>query len=160
MFGFLLRIKVRRPLNLWTFRLVVASPLDENSVALLGEVKGWAYPQKNGFQLDTIKVKSSAAVGVTHLVWAATMSWVLEETPCRRARLLAIHDDEAKHSSLVRYFRYKGFKTVREVGASPFDLPLRMVWGGAGTLMHAECEEVLLKSCQQWNDFKESSENN
>jgi len=34
---------------------------------------------------------------------------------------------------------------VKEVGSSPVDLLLRLVWGGAGTLMNGECISILKK---------------
>ena len=46
---------------------------------------------------------------------------------------------------LVRYFKLIGFKIVKEVGSSPVDLLLRLVWGGAGTLMNGECISILKK---------------
>ena len=90
--GLLLRLKVSRPLNLWSLRLVVADYLEPNKVRILGEMKAWAYHGVNGLQLDTMRVHPNAPVGAGHLVWAATMAWALEETPCEKARLLAICD--------------------------------------------------------------------
>ena len=34
---------------------------------------------------------------------------------------------------------------MKEVGSSPVDLLLRLVWGGAGTLMNGECISILKK---------------
>ena len=150
--GFLLRIQVRRPLNIWSFKLVVAEMMSRDKIQLWGEMKGWAYKNTNGLQLDTMKVSKNANYKVGDLVWAATMAWALEETPCRSARLLAIHDENNQHEILQRYFRRRGFKTVRNVGASPMDLPLRLVWGGAGAFMVGNCEEVLDKSYQSWSN--------
>ncbi len=152
--GLLLRIQVRRPLDLWTLRLVVARNIDNNKIEILGEMKGWAYKGKSGLQLDTMTVSSKAPAGVGYLIWAATMSWALEETPCIRARLLAIRDDDTQHELLVRYFCQRGFKIEREVGASPLDLPLRLVWGGAGSLMVANCSDVLELTFRKWNIFR------
>ena len=97
-----------------------------------------------------MRVRKNAPAGVGHLIWASTMAFALEATPCEKARLLAINDDERQHARLVRYFFMRGFKKVRDVGSHPLDLPLRMVWGGAGTLMAADCKEVLLKSSRYW----------
>ena len=47
---------------------------------------------------------------------------------------------------LVRYFKIIGFKNVKEVGSSPTDLFLRLVWGGAGTLMKGDCLQILKKT--------------
>ena len=148
--GLLLRIRLSRPLGLWALRLVVASRQSDSPARLLGELKGWAYPAISGLQLDTMRVLPSSPTGVGDLIWAATMAWALESTPCRRARLLAIRDDDRQHRRLVRYFRQRGFTPVREVAAAPTDLPLRLVWGGAGVLMCADCHSVLTLSEQRW----------
>ncbi len=153
--GLLLRLQVRRPFNLWLLRLVVAVPKSSEKIQLLGEMKSWAYWSSNGFQLDTIRIHPKAPVGVGHLVWAATMAWALECTPCRKARLLAIRDDESHNSRLVKYFNRRGFQTVRDVGATPLDLPLRMVWGGAGSLMIGDCRNILDNSVKLWNVTRE-----
>ena len=148
--GLLLRIKVNRPFSLWAMRLVVADYLEPNKVRILGEMKGWAYRGVNGLQLDTMRIHPNASADVGHLVWAATMAWALEATPCKKARLLAIRDDEKQHKCLVRYFLRRGFQKVREIGSDPMDLPLRLVWGGSGELMVAECSEVLQRSYKLW----------
>ena len=148
--GLLLRLQVRRPLRLWTLRLVVAREAEANSCELLGEMKGWAHPGVTGLQLDTMRVLPSAPPGVGDLIWAATTAWALETTPCRRARLLAIRDSDDQHRRLVRYFRRRGFSTVREVNAALWDLPLRMVWGGPGALMSGDLQTVLSRSLRDW----------
>ncbi len=115
-------------------------------------MKGWAYQKTNGLQLDTMKVGKNANSKIGDLIWASTMAWALEETPCRSARLLAIYDANNQHEILQRYFRRRGFNTVRKVGSSPFDLPLRLVWGGAGAFMVGNCEEVHDKSYRCWSE--------
>ena len=87
------------------------------------------------------------------------MAWAIESTPCRRARLLAINDDESQHEILIRYFQQKGFKIVREVGSSPLDLPFRMVWGGAGSLMVSNCLDVYNVSCHLWEKSQRKLDN-
>ncbi len=150
--GLLLRIQVRKPFNIWSFRLVVAEKTSKDKIQLWGEMKGWAYQNTKGLQLDIMKVGKNANPKVGDLIWAATMSWALEETPCESARLLAIYDENNQHKILQRYFRRRGFNTVRNVGSSPLDLPLRLVWGGAGTFMVGNCEEVLARSYRSWSD--------
>ncbi|MBL6797795.1 MAG: hypothetical protein ISQ53_03260 [Synechococcus sp. BS307-5m-G39] len=145
----LLRLQVGRPLGLWSLRLVVARSSGER-LQLLGEMKAWAYGRTGGLQLDTLRVLPGAPGGCADLIWAATMAWALEATPCRRARLLAIRDDERQHRRLVRYFQGKGFQSVREVQAALWDLPLRMVWGGAGELMVGDCAVVLEGALERW----------
>ena len=148
--GWLLRLQVGRPLGLWTLRLVVACPGPTGTAQLLGEMKGWAYGASRGLQLDTMRVVPQASAGVGDLVWAATMAWAQEATPCSRARLLAIRDDEQQHRRLVRYFRQRGFSKSRDVEAALWDLPLRMVWGGAGALMSGDMATVLERSLRGW----------
>jgi len=150
--GLLLRIQVRRPFNIWSFRLVVGQVTSKNKIQLWGEMKGWAYQNPKGLQLDIMKVGKNTNSRVGDMVWAATMAWALEETPCRSARLLAIYDENNQHKTLQRYFRKRGFNIVRNVGSSPLDLPLRLVWGGAGAFMVGDCEEVLSRSYRCWSE--------
>ena len=119
------------------------------SLRLVGELKGWVLPIATGLHLDTLRVIDGKG-GVGALIWAATMAWALEATPCRRARLLAIRDDDRRHARLVRYFCRLGFEPQREVGARPADMPLRLIWGGAGLLMAGDCRPVLQRALAQW----------
>ena len=57
------------------------------------------------------------------------MAWAIEMKVIRKARLLAIYDIEGYSKKLVRYFKIIGFKVVKEVGSSPIDLFLRLIWG-------------------------------
>ena len=150
--GLLLRIQVRRPFNIWSFRLVVGEIITNEKLQLWGEMKGWAYQNTKGLQLDIMKVGKRSNSKVGDMLWAATMAWALESTPCRQARLLAIFDDEKQHARLTRYFKTRKFLLIREVSSSLSDLPLRMVWGGAGSLMVADCSEVLEYSSRLWQE--------
>ena len=136
--GLLLRLQVRRVLVATTVRVVVARPRKGQPPLLLGELKGWALPLLDGLQLDTMRVQGPQTQGVGALIWAATFAWALETTPCRSARLLAIRDQDQQHRRLVRYFKRLGFEPIRDVGAAAVDLPLRLVWGGAGLLMRGD----------------------
>ncbi len=150
--GLLLRLRVRRPAGLaWTLRVGVAraGPADAPALRLLGELKGWALPTPAGLRLDTMRVQGEDSTAVGPLIWAATFAWALEATPCRRATLLAIRDDDAQHRRLVRYFRQLGFEPLRQIGARAADLPPRLVWGGAGLLMRGECGEGLNRSLRR-----------
>lgn len=147
--GLLLRLQIRRVLAVTTVRVVVARARDGQAPLLLGELKGWLLPLADGLQLDTMRVQGPGTQGVGPLIWCAVFAWALEATPCRRARLLAIRDGEAQHRRLVRYFRQLGFTPVREVAAAATDLPLRMVWGGAGLLMVGDCEAGLKRAWGQ-----------
>ena len=147
--GLLLRLRVQRLLALTTVRVVVARARPDQPPLLLGELKGWALPTADGLQLDTMRVQGPLTQGVGPLIWCAVFSWALESTPCRSARLLAIRDDDAQHRRLVRYFQRLGFEPVREVGAAAADLPLRLVWGGAGLLMRGDCMAGLQRAWRQ-----------
>ncbi|MEB3199341.1 MAG: hypothetical protein VKK62_02285 [Synechococcaceae cyanobacterium] len=157
--GLLLRLRVGRPLGLaWTLRVGVARrrPLTAEAPAaleLLADLKGWALPSETGLRLDTLRVVGSGQgrpqPGVAALATAAGFAWALEATPCRVARILAIHDEARQHRRLVRYFRRLGFTPLRELGAGPGDLAARLVWGGAGLLMQVECLEGLRCCCRQ-----------
>ncbi|XP_010272568.1 PREDICTED: uncharacterized protein LOC104608315 [Nelumbo nucifera] len=65
---------------------------------------------------------------------------------CRTAELLAINDTDLYHSKLVKFYKRIGFKAVHEVtGSSMGDLAHMLVWGGKGTRMDADIEELLIK---------------
>ena len=142
--GLLIKIQVRETLGLCFFRIVVAEQKDK-IIKIWAEMKGWTYLNKQGIQLDTLRILSKAPSFVSELIWATTMAWAIEKKLCRKARLLAIFDSEGYSKKLVRYFKLIGFKIVKEVGSNPVDIILRLVWGGAGTLMTGECTSILKK---------------
>ena len=84
------------------------------------------------------------------------MAWAIEKKSSNKARLLAIFDSEGYSKKLVRYFRLIGFEVVKEVGSNPVDLLLRLVWGGAGTLMNGECFSILKKLEKKLSLIEES----
>ena len=148
--GLLLRLQVGRPIGLaWSLRVGVARRQQARGLALLGELKGWALPLAAGLRLDTMRVQGEDTAGVGALIWAATFAWALEATPCRRARLLAIRDQEAQHRRLVRYFSQLGFEALRPLEGGACDLAPRLLWGGAGLLMEGSCEEGLRRSARR-----------
>ncbi|MDA0716754.1 MAG: hypothetical protein O2839_00865 [Cyanobacteria bacterium] len=147
--GLLLRLQVGRPVGLaWSLRLGVARR-DGERLVLLGEIKGWALPAAAGLRLDTMRVQGDKVAAVGPLIWAATSAWALEATPCRQATILAIRDSNDQHRRLVRYFRQLGFSPLRGLDAGVADLAPRLVWGGAGLLMRADCTEVLNRSARR-----------
>ncbi|MBM5800437.1 MAG: hypothetical protein FJ077_06270 [Cyanobacteria bacterium K_DeepCast_35m_m2_023] len=154
----LLRLQVRRPAGLgWTLRVGVARRQQHAGqtnvtapLQLLGELKGWALPSAAGLRLDTMRVQGDNSAGVGALIWAASFAWALEATPCRSATILAIRDNERQHQRLVRYFQRLGFTPLRELGAGVLDLGPRLIWGGAGLLMQADCAEGLSRSSRRW----------
>ena len=140
----IIKIQVREVLGLQIFRIIVAH-VNNNSVKIWGEIKGWTLPLEEGLQLDTMRILKGSPKFVSELIWATTMAWALEKTTCKYARLLAIYDSEGYSKKLVTYFRLIGFTYIKEVGASPSDLFLRLIWGGAGTLMKGDCSKILKK---------------
>tara|TARA_B100000963_G_scaffold281783_1_gene250336 strand:+ start:300 stop:809 length:510 start_codon:yes stop_codon:yes gene_type:complete len=139
-----IKIQIREVFGLKFFKIVVAR-ITNNSVKIFGEIKGWTFPNKNGLQLDTLRILSNSPEYVSELIWATTMAWALEQTNCENARLLAIYDEDGYSKKLVRYFRLIGFQVIKEVGSVPSDLLLRLIWGGAGTLMKGNCKKILNK---------------
>ena len=139
----LLRLQLGGAGPLKTLRVVVARRSGEQSLDLLGELKGWCTPQRGGLRLDTMRGQGRDTQDVGLLIWAATFAWALEATPCRVAWLLAIRDDPQQHRRLVRYFKQLGFASQRELGAAVWDLPRRLIWGGSGLLMQGDCAEGL-----------------
>ena len=153
--GLLIKIQVRETFGICFFRIVIAEQ-KENIVKIWGEMKGWTYLNKKGIQLDTLRILGRAPAFVSELIWAATMAWAIEKKSSNKARLLAIFDSEGYSKKLVRYFKLIGFKIVKEVGSSPVDLLLRLVWGGAGTLMNGECISILKKLEKKLSLIEES----
>ena len=142
--GLVIKIQVRETLGLCFFKIVIAEQKD-NIVKIWGEMKGWTYFNKQGIQLDTLRILSNSPPFVSELIWASTMAWAIEMKVSKKARLLAIYDAEGYSKKLVRYFKIIGFEVVKEVGSNPIDLFLRLIWGGAGTLMTVDCSYVLNK---------------
>ncbi len=153
--GLIIKIQVRETIGLCFFRIVVAEQKD-NIIKIWAEMKGWTYLKKQGIQLDTLIILSKSPSFVSELIWATTMSWAIEKKSSNKVRLLAIFDSEGYSKKLVRYFKLIGFKIVKEVGSSPVDLLLRLVWGGAGTLMNGECNSILKKLEKKLSLIEES----
>ncbi|BFI31675.1 hypothetical protein MPTK2_3g23960 [Marchantia polymorpha subsp. ruderalis] len=100
--------------------------------------------------LESVRLTKDAPKGVSvlgpgFLVGAACVRYGLDKN-CPKAELLAINDDDTTHSKLVRYYSRLGFKTRYEVtGEGWAELPDRVVWGGVGTRMDADCYQLLRK---------------
>ena len=148
--GWKLRLSALRPLGLWSLRAVVARPLEPGRAELLGELKGWAFPGARVLRLDTLRVQGRQRGGAAPLLLAAACGWALERTSCRRARFLAIHDDDRQHRRLVRYFRGLGFAPQRELGSAPGDWGARLLWGGSGLLMEGDCVDTIRRCARRW----------
>ena len=142
--GLIIKIQVRETFGLCFFKIVIAEQ-KEDIIKIWGEMKGWTFLNQQCIQLDTLRILSTSPPYVSELIWASTMSWAIQKKTSKNARLLAIYDSEGYSKKLVRYFKIIGFKIVKEVGSSPIDLFLRLVWGGAGTLMNGDCFHILKK---------------
>ncbi|KAI3448186.1 hypothetical protein Pfo_004851 [Paulownia fortunei] len=80
------------------------------------------------------------------------------ECGCRTAELLAINDTDLYHSKLVRFYKRIGFKEVYEVtGSSLGDLSHMLVWGGVGTRMDANLEDLMIKWCSRFKTTRPSN---
>lgn len=70
---------------------------------------------------------------------------------CKKAELLAINDTDLYHSKLVRFYSRIGFRSLYEVtGSSLRDVADMLVWGGIGTRMDADIEELMIKWCTRF----------
>ena len=76
--GLSIKIQVRETLGLCFFRIVVAEKKD-NIIKIWAEMKGWTYLNKQGIQLDTLRILSKAPAFVSELIWATTMAWAIEK---------------------------------------------------------------------------------
>ena len=78
------------------------------------------------------------------LVSLATACWIREEGPFTnaKAQLLCINDDARQHRSLVRFYRRLGFRKLREVGPGLQSVPDKIVWGGEGTMMEIDIDQM------------------
>ncbi|KAK2664882.1 hypothetical protein Ddye_003456 [Dipteronia dyeriana] len=73
------------------------------------------------------------------------------DSGCSTAQLLAINDSDLYHAKLVRFYKRIGFKVVHEVtGSTIGDLAHLLVWGGVGTRMDANVEDLLIKWCTRF----------
>ncbi|GAX23372.1 hypothetical protein FisN_15Lu103 [Fistulifera solaris] len=77
-----------------------------------------------------------------------------QENGCKKAEFLAIDDEEKQHKRLVRYYRHAGFQFIKYVGDDIWDVPDRLVWGGCGTLLGANIDELL----QFWTRLMQKSD--
>ncbi|CAM6093626.1 unnamed protein product [Calypogeia fissa] len=136
-----------------TFQIVVSN-LDETHV--FGKADGWItrwWPKGKILHLEAIRLERGSSKDVGNVggagffVGAATLRYGFDQG-CRTAELLAIYDDKVTHSKLVKYYSRFGFKRMYEVNDEELKFYLdRIVWGGVGTRMDADCEELLRRWC-------------
>ena len=78
------------------------------------------------------------------LISLATACFIREKAPFgnTRAQLLCIRDDERQHASLIRFYRRLGFVPIREVGDDLRSIADKVVWGGDGTIMENQIDDL------------------
>lgn len=83
--------------------------------------------------------------GVSILL-GATSALMAYEKNCHKMELLAIDDGNEYAAKLVKYYSRLGFKEIRKVGdGANTDLFDLLVWGGVGTRMNGDLEQLLTK---------------
>ncbi|KAI3888397.1 hypothetical protein MKX03_031824 [Papaver bracteatum] len=133
------------------FRITVSSLETEKELGRAeGFIKIWFGAGKI-LHLDNIRLRretldmEKSIFGIGLFVGAVAIRYGYD-CGCKTAELLAINDSDLYHSKLVRFYTRMGFRAVHEVtGGSMQDLAHLLVWGGNGTRMDANIEELLLK---------------
>ncbi|KAI3968936.1 hypothetical protein MKW92_002071 [Papaver armeniacum] len=133
------------------FRITVSSLGTEKELGRAeGFIKIWFGAGKI-LHLDNIRLRretldmEKSIFGISLFVGAVAIRYGYD-CGCKTAELLAINDSDLYHSKLVRFYTRMGFRAVHEVtGGSMQDLAHLLVWGGNGTRMDANIEELLLK---------------
>uniref|UniRef100_A0A8I6Y8M1 Uncharacterized protein n=1 Tax=Hordeum vulgare subsp. vulgare TaxID=112509 RepID=A0A8I6Y8M1_HORVV len=121
----------------------------------LGRAEGAVRPWPGGavLHLDsmrmsraTLEVPNRPLFGLGIFLGAVTVRHGFD-AGCVRAELLAINDTPLYHKKLVKFYTRMGFKAVHEVhGSSITDFTHMLVWGGRGTRMDADIEQLLASS--------------
>lgn len=103
---------------------------------------------------ETLTLMDRSIFGVGLFIGAVAIRHGFD-SGCAIAQLLAINDSDLYHSKLVRFYSRIGFKAVHEVDGSSFgDLSHMLVWGGRGTRMDANIEDLLIKWCTRFKTPK------
>ncbi|KAL8027600.1 hypothetical protein ABFX02_14G106100 [Erythranthe guttata] len=106
-------------------------------------------------QRETIGMEKSI-FGIGLFIGAVAIRFGYERG-CSRAELLAINDTDLYHNKLVRFYKRIGFEEVYEVTGSSFgDFSHMLVWGGVGTRMNANLDELMLKWCSRFKTTKKN----
>ncbi|XP_078437193.1 uncharacterized protein LOC144707820 [Wolffia australiana] len=125
-----------------------------NGETELGRAEGVIRPWIGGLVLhldsirmtrETLKIEGRSIFGLGLFIGAAAVRHGYD-CGCHKAEILAINDTDLYHGKLVRFYRRMGFNVVREVdGSSSMDMADMLVWGGRGTRMNANIDELLVK---------------
>ena len=139
------------------YRCTGSSMADPETV--VGYVEGFLRPGGTILHADKMEIGKSASHslarrrngggGGTFLGPGLLLAYVCflhgRECGCKHAEFLAIDDAEFQHQRLIRYYKMMGFREVRYVGEELKDIPDRLVWGGCGTLMTENIDDILTK---------------
>ncbi|KAL9415312.1 hypothetical protein AB3S75_043573 [Citrus x aurantiifolia] len=146
-----LQLQTRGPF----FRITAKSLETDNE---LGRAEGLIRVWLKGrvLHLDSIRLKREtlgmerSIFGIGLFIGAVAVRYGYD-CGCTTAELLAINDSDLYHTKLVRFYKRIGFKVVHEVtGSTMGDLAHMLIWGGIGTRMDANVEELLLKWCSRF----------
>eukprot|EP00803_Ostreobium_quekettii_P000501 evm.model.scf_2159.1 EVM.evm.TU.scf_2159.1 scf_2159:12915-14681(-) len=132
------------------FRVVCRQGNEDGDI--LGYTNGFVLPWMQYMHCDTLQVFKGkektdlAAIGplsVALMLGAATFCFGVENG-CKRAEILSVRDNDVTAERLVRFYKYFGFKPIREVGGNGLaDVPDMLMWGAEGTKMEADIEQML-----------------
>ncbi|OAY85837.1 hypothetical protein ACMD2_19740 [Ananas comosus] len=152
-----LHIELRTAGPFFRVHAVTSSPSSSSSSAAaeeeVGRAEGVIRPWIGGdvLHLDSMRM-SRATLGMDRSIFGLGLFLGAVavrhgfDRGCPRAELLAINDSPLYHSKLVRFYTRMGFSIVHEVdGSSIRDLAHMLVWGGRGTRMDADIEQLLIR---------------
>ena len=130
---------------------------DNQDTDIIGEHDGFIAPPPFGIlHMDSMRIYNSridktnessmrSVFGVSILL-GATSALMAYEKNCHKMELLAIDDGNEYAAKLVKYYSRLGFKEIRKVGdGANTDLFDLLVWGGVGTRMNGDLEQLLTK---------------
>lgn len=134
--------------------LFVVTAQEVATGALLGNAYGFIKPWIGGpiLHLDSIQLTKASATRSGRTIFGAAvyMGAVMVrhgiDRGCAKGELLAINDSTDYHRKLVRYYTRLGWHPVHEVKGDTWgDFLHMLVWGGVGTRMDADLQQLLGK---------------
>lgn len=156
-FGPLFKVTARRISSTGSSTSSVFDAGDNQDTDIIGEHDGFIAPPPFGIlHMDSMRIYNSridktnessmrSVFGVSILL-GATSALMAYEKNCHKMELLAIDDGNEYAAKLVKYYSRLGFKEIRKVGdGANTDLFDLLVWGGVGTRMNGDLEQLLTK---------------
>ena len=132
--------------------------LEKCDAEVIGEHDGFIAPPPFGIlHMDSMRIYNSRVRGEDErramrslfgisILLGTSSALMAHEAGCRKMELLAIDDGNEYAKKLVAYYGRLGFEKVRVVGeGAATDLFVLLVWGGVGTRMNGDLEELLGK---------------